>query len=183
MPRYPIGLFNIFLNNFRTRLIILASGEIAPGNLMGHQPQGHLQRRKLGTIGYHLVSGRQFPGYLSHEEGAAVGNPARCGRVSRLLKPLPRCLNEEELNARFGAIKGPRDRALFSMMLRSVAGGRGGETEPGGLGPDLGQGPRPPRQRRVGMYISPDTHRALAESWRQSGASSDRLDRMGGPAE
>jgi hypothetical protein len=39
-PEYPIGLFNIFINDFRTRLVILASGEISPGNLMGHRPQG-----------------------------------------------------------------------------------------------------------------------------------------------
>ena len=39
-PEYSIGLFNIFINNFRTRLLILASGASAPGNLLGHRPPG-----------------------------------------------------------------------------------------------------------------------------------------------
>ena len=39
-PDYLIGLFPIIFNNFRIRLAILASEEIAPGNLMGHRPQG-----------------------------------------------------------------------------------------------------------------------------------------------
>ena len=39
-PEYPIGLFTIFINNFRTRWVLSASGEIAPGKLLGHRPQG-----------------------------------------------------------------------------------------------------------------------------------------------
>ncbi len=48
-----------------------------------------------------------------------MGNPVRRGHALRLPKPLPRCLKEEELTTLFGAIKRPRDRALFLLMLRS----------------------------------------------------------------
>jgi site-specific recombinase XerD len=77
------------------------------------------KRLKPSTINYHLLSVRQFYDYLAHEEGVAVGNPVRRGNALRLPRPLPRCLKEADLTTLFGAIKRPRDRALFLLMLRS----------------------------------------------------------------
>jgi len=124
------------------------------------------KRLKPSTINYHLLSVRQFYDYLSHEEGVAVGNPVRRGQALRLPKPLPRCLKEEELTTLFGAIKRPRDRALFLLMLRS--GLRVEEVANLTLEAiDLTRGRLLVQHGKGGkdrvVYISPDSHQALVE--------------------
>lgn len=124
------------------------------------------KRLKPSTINYHLLSVRQFYDYLSHEEGVAVGNPVRRGQALRLPKPLPRFLKEEELTTLFGAIKRPRDRALFLLMLRS--GLRVEEVANLTLEAiDLTRGRLLVQHGKGGkdrvVYISSDSHQALVE--------------------
>jgi len=124
------------------------------------------KRLKPSTINYHLLSIRRFYDYLTHEEGIEVGNPVRRGQGLRLPKPLPRCLKEEEITALFGAIRRPRDQALFLLMLRS--GLRVEEVANLTLEAlDLSRGRVHVHQGKGAkdrvVYISPDTHRALTE--------------------
>jgi site-specific recombinase XerD len=93
--------------------------EVTPLKVLAYIDHLLDKRLKPSTINYHLLSVRRFYDYLAHEEGVRVGNPVRRGHALRLPKPLPRCLKEEELTTLFGAIKRPRDRALFLLMLRS----------------------------------------------------------------
>jgi site-specific recombinase XerD len=124
------------------------------------------KRLKPSTINYHLLSIRRFYDYLAHEEGIEVGNPVRRGQALRLPRPLPRCLKEEELTSLFGAIRRPRDRALFLLMLRS--GLRVEEVAKLSLEAlDLNRSRVHVHQGKGGkdrvVYISPDTYRALTE--------------------
>jgi site-specific recombinase XerD len=124
------------------------------------------KRLKPSTINYHLLNVRQFYDYLAHEEGVAVSNPVRRGQALRLPRPLPRCLKEEDLTTLFGAIKRPRDRALFLLMLRS--GLRVEEVANLILEAlDLTRGRLLVQHGKGGkdrvVYISPDTHQALVE--------------------
>ena len=79
-----------------------------------------LMQKRLApvTINCHLASIRAFYNYLYDEEQLAVINPVkkRCG--VKVPHPLPRYLKEEEIKKLFAAIKGPRDRAMFKLMLR-----------------------------------------------------------------
>jgi site-specific recombinase XerD len=84
----------------------------------------------------------------------------------RLPKPLPRCLKEEEVATLFGAIRRPRDQALFLLMLRS--GLRVEEVANLTLEAlDLTRGRVHVHHGKGGkdrvVYVSPDTHRALGE--------------------
>jgi site-specific recombinase XerD len=79
----------------------------------------HLLRKRLApkTITCHLQTLHLFFEYLIDEEGAAMNNPVR--KVSiRLPKPLPRHLKDGQADRLFDAIRDPRDRAMFTLMLR-----------------------------------------------------------------
>jgi site-specific recombinase XerD len=76
------------------------------------------KRLKPKTINCHLNSIRQFYHYLREEEQIRVPNPIRKNHTLRMSRPLPRHLKDEQVEAFFNAIKGPRDRAMFMLMLR-----------------------------------------------------------------
>jgi site-specific recombinase XerD len=79
-----------------------------------------LMQKRLApvTINCHLASIRAFYHYLYDEEQLSITNPVkkRCG--VRVPHPLPRYLKEEEVQRLFDVIKGPRDLAVFKLMLR-----------------------------------------------------------------
>ena len=79
-----------------------------------------LMQKRLApvTINCHLASIRAFYHYLYDEEQLSITNPVkkRCG--VRVRHPLPRYLKEEEVQRLFDVIKGPRDLAIFKLMLR-----------------------------------------------------------------
>jgi site-specific recombinase XerD len=75
----------------------------------GHAPK---------TIVCHLQTLHLFFDYLIDEEGTTMDNPVR--KISlRLLKPLPRCLKDDQTDKLFAVVKDPRDYAMFMLMLRS----------------------------------------------------------------
>jgi site-specific recombinase XerD len=76
------------------------------------------KRLSAKTINCHLNGIRQFYDYLYHEEDIRITNPVKTGYSLKLSKPLPRYLKEEEIVVFFDAIKKPRDRAIFMLMLR-----------------------------------------------------------------
>jgi len=73
---------------------------------------------KPKTINCHLQRIREFYHYLIQEEELPMVNPVRKGYSLRMPKPLPRHMAHKELDALFGFIKNPRDRAMFLLMLR-----------------------------------------------------------------
>ena len=73
---------------------------------------------KPKTINCHLDSIRGFYHYLSDEEEAPIENPVKRGYTLRLSRPLPRHLRDEEVSTFFKRVKRPRDKALFTVMLR-----------------------------------------------------------------
>lgn len=75
-------------------------------------------RLRPKTINCHLDSIRGFYEYLINEENFRINNPVKKGYALRLSKPLPRHLKDEEVDILFAAIKGFRDRAMFTVMLR-----------------------------------------------------------------
>jgi site-specific recombinase XerD len=79
----------------------------------------HLLRKRHApkTIICHLQTLRLFFDYLINEEGVDMINPVT--KVSlRLPKPLPRCLTDDQVNTLSAVITDPRDRAMFTLMLR-----------------------------------------------------------------
>jgi site-specific recombinase XerD len=70
------------------------------------------------TINCHLDSIRRFYDYLHDEEGTELPNPVKRGYLLRLPRPLPRHLKDHEVKRFFEMIEGPRDRAIFMLMLR-----------------------------------------------------------------
>jgi site-specific recombinase XerD len=94
------------------------------------------RRLKPKTINCHLERLRQFYHYLIQEERHELVNPVKKGYSLRMPRPLPRDMTEEELHVLFGAVKTPRDRAMFMLMLRcglrvqEVAGLTGGAIDP-----------------------------------------------------
>jgi len=79
-----------------------------------------LRRRGLEpkTVNSHLDSIRGFYGFLQDEEGMSMIHPVKRGYALRLPRPLPRYLRDEQVMHLFKEIKRPRDRALFTVMLR-----------------------------------------------------------------
>jgi site-specific recombinase XerD len=77
------------------------------------------QGLKPKTINCHLDSIRGFYEYLINEEGVRITNPVKHGYALRLSRPLPKHLREEEVTVLFDSIKGYRDKAMFTLMLRS----------------------------------------------------------------
>lgn len=75
------------------------------------------KHRSPKTITCHLQTIRLFFDYLIDDEGMSVVNPVI--KVSiRLPKPLPRHLKDDQVEKFLGVIKDPRDRAMFTLMLR-----------------------------------------------------------------
>ena len=70
------------------------------------------------TINCRLDSVRGFYAYMGLEEAMPVPNPIKKGFALRLARPLPRYLKDEEVTKLFRSIKGPRDHAMFMLMLR-----------------------------------------------------------------
>ena len=73
---------------------------------------------KAKTINCHLDSIRGFYHYLREVEEVSVVNPVKRGYALRLSRPLPRHLRDEEVLTLFDVIEKPRDRAMFTLMLR-----------------------------------------------------------------
>ena len=80
----------------------------------------YLRTRRLRpkTINCHLDSIRGFYNYLIEEEGMVMRNPVKRNYNLRLAKPLPRYLQDEEVDWFFAQIGNCRDRAIFMLMLR-----------------------------------------------------------------
>jgi site-specific recombinase XerD len=76
------------------------------------------KRLKPKTINCHLNSIRQFYHYMREEEHIQIPNPIRKNHTLRMSRPLPRHLKEERVDALFKNLKGPRDNAIFMLMLR-----------------------------------------------------------------
>jgi site-specific recombinase XerD len=70
------------------------------------------------TINCHLDSIRRFYDWLDEEESIQIPNPVKRGYVLRLPRPLPRHLKDHEVQRLLEVIQGPRDRAIFMVMLR-----------------------------------------------------------------
>ena len=75
------------------------------------------KRRTPKTIACHLQTIRLFFDYLINDEGMGLTNPIT--KVSiRLPKPLPRHLNDQDVERFLSVIQDARDRAMFILMLR-----------------------------------------------------------------
>jgi site-specific recombinase XerD len=76
------------------------------------------KRLKPKTINCYLNTICQFYHYLAEEEGIAVVNPVRKVNIMKLPRSLPKHLSAEHLARFFQQVKGYRDQALFTLMLR-----------------------------------------------------------------
>jgi len=76
------------------------------------------KRLKPKTINCYLNSVCQFYHYLSEEEGIPIVNPVKKPNIMKLPRGLPKHLNDEHIEILFKNLKGPRDRAMFMLMLR-----------------------------------------------------------------
>ncbi len=71
------------------------------------------------TINGHLIAIRSFYRYLQDEEQLQIDNPVIPGLSLRLPQPLPRFLQDSEVQAFFSVITKRRDLAIFMLMLRA----------------------------------------------------------------
>jgi site-specific recombinase XerD len=80
----------------------------------------HLIGRRLRpkTINCYLNSVCQFYHYLAEEEGMSIVNPVRKPNIMKLPRGLPKHLKDEHIAVLFNKLKGPRDCAMFTLMLR-----------------------------------------------------------------
>ena len=76
------------------------------------------KRLKPKTVNCYLNSVCQFYHYLSEEEEVQIVNPVKKPNIMKLPRGLPKHLNEEHIEILFKNLKGPRDRAMFMIMLR-----------------------------------------------------------------
>jgi len=76
-------------------------------------------RRKPKTINCHLNAIRRFYDYLHYEEHLKVEIPVKRGYCLRMPQPLPKHLKEEEVARFLHSVRAPRDRAIFTLMLRT----------------------------------------------------------------
>lgn len=70
------------------------------------------------TVNCYLNSVCQFYHYLSEEEEIPIVNPVKKPNIMKLPRGLPKHLKEEQIEILFKNLKGPRDRAMFMIMLR-----------------------------------------------------------------
>lgn len=76
------------------------------------------KRLKPKTINCYLNSVCQFYHYLAEEEEVPIVNPVKKPNIMKLPRGLPKHLKEEQIKILFENLKGPRDRAMFMIMLR-----------------------------------------------------------------
>jgi site-specific recombinase XerD len=76
------------------------------------------KRLKPKTINCYLNSVCQFYHYLAEEEEVPIVNPVKKPNIMKLPRGLPKHLKEEQIEILFRNLKGPRDRAMFMIMLR-----------------------------------------------------------------
>jgi len=76
------------------------------------------KRLKPKTINCYLNSVCQFYHYLAEEEEVPIVNPVKKPNIMKLPRGLPKHLKEEQIRILFENLKGPRDRAMFMIMLR-----------------------------------------------------------------
>jgi integrase/recombinase XerD len=124
------------------------------------------RKLKPKTINCHIGCIRAFYEYLEREEVFKAPNPVRKRFSLRLPRPLPRFLNDDEVERLFEIIKKARDRAMFILMLRT--GLRVEEVARLTLGAiDLKRRKIFVHQGKDGkdrvVYISSDSHRALID--------------------
>ena len=77
------------------------------------------QGKKPKTINCHLNAIRQFYEYLSQETTLDITNTAENVSAVRMPKPLPKHLQDEQVNVFFAVVDKPRDLAIFNLMLRT----------------------------------------------------------------
>ena len=73
---------------------------------------------KPKTINCHLQRIREFYHYLIQEQELPMVNPVRKGYSLRMPKPLPKHMDQLELDVLFRCLRNTRDRAMFLLMLR-----------------------------------------------------------------
>lgn len=78
------------------------------------------QRLRPKTINCYLNTVCQFYHYLGEEEDFPISNPVRKPNTMKLPRGLPKHLKDEQIELLFQNMKGPRDRAMFMLMLRCV---------------------------------------------------------------
>jgi len=76
------------------------------------------KRLRPKTVNCYLNSVCQFYHYLSEEEEVPIVNPVKKPNIMKLPRGLPKHLNDEHIEILFKNLKGPRDRAMFMIMLR-----------------------------------------------------------------
>jgi site-specific recombinase XerD len=76
------------------------------------------KRLKPKTINCYLNSICQFYHYLCEEEGIQILNPVKKPNIMKLPRGLPKHLRDEHIEILFKHLKGRRDRAIFTLMLR-----------------------------------------------------------------
>lgn len=76
------------------------------------------KRLKPKTVNCYLNSVCQFYHYLSEEEEVPIVNPVRKPNIMKLPRGLPKHLREEQIEILFNNLKGRRDQAMFTLMLR-----------------------------------------------------------------
>ena len=80
----------------------------------------HLHRKRMhpSSINLYLVILRGFYNYLKHDEGIPLTNPVTGKRRLRVPKPLPKALQDQEVDQLLNTIESKRDMAMFKLMLR-----------------------------------------------------------------
>lgn len=80
----------------------------------------HLMERHLApkTINCHLNAISRFYNFLRYEQGLNVVNPVGSAAKIRMPKPLPRHLEQDQVDQFFKVITDKRDKAIFKLMLR-----------------------------------------------------------------
>jgi site-specific recombinase XerD len=76
------------------------------------------RRLRPKTVNCYLNSVCQFYHYLADEEAIPIVNPVRKPNIMKLPRGLPKHLNDEQIGTLFKHLTGPRDRAMFALMLR-----------------------------------------------------------------
>jgi site-specific recombinase XerD len=76
------------------------------------------KRLKPKTVNCYLNSVCQFYHYLAEEEEVPIVNPVKKPNIMKLPRGLPKHLKEEQIEILFKNLKGPRDKAMFMIMLR-----------------------------------------------------------------
>jgi site-specific recombinase XerD len=76
------------------------------------------KRCKPKTVNCYLNSVCQFYHYLCQEEGIQIVNPVKKPNIMKLPRGLPKHLRDEQIEVLFRNLKGRRDQAMFTLMLR-----------------------------------------------------------------